>query len=90
MDQAHLRRLLTELHGELAHAKPVDARNRELLAQLATDIEALSGAPAAVVPERYRSVRGRLVEAATALEATHPTVASSLERVIDTLAFFNL
>jgi hypothetical protein len=85
VDQARLRQLLTELHAALASATPVDAANRELLKQLATDIQAIGGSP-----ESYRSLRGRLEEATVALEATHPTVATAIERVIDTLAFFNI
>jgi hypothetical protein len=85
VDQARLRQLLTELHNELASTTPVDAANRELLNQLATDIQAMGGSP-----ESYRSLRGRLVDAAAALEATHPKVTTALERVIDTLAFFNI
>ena len=85
MDQARLRKLLTELHAELASATPVDAANRDLLKQLATDIQAMGGSP-----ESYRSLRGRLEAATATLEATHPTVTTAIERVIDTLAFFNI
>jgi hypothetical protein len=85
VDQARLRQLLTELHTELASTTPVDAANRELLNQLATDIQTMGGSP-----ESYRSLRGRLVDAAAALEASHPKVATAIERVIDTLAFFNI
>ena len=88
MDQANLRRLLTELHAELSAAKPVDAANRELLTQLAADIHAMSGP--AVPPEQYRTLRSRLADATAALEATHPKLVTAIERVIDTLAFFNL
>ena len=89
MDQSRLHQLLTELHTELSRAKPVDTANRELLEKLAGDIQAIRGAKE-VAPERYQSLRGRLAQAATALEVTHPRVATAIERVIDTLAFFNL
>lgn len=88
MDQADLHQLLTELHAALAAANPPDAPNRELLTQLAADIQAVTGT--APTQEHYRTLRGRLVRAAAALEATHPKVTAALERVIDTLAFFNL
>jgi hypothetical protein len=88
MDQTELHRLLSELHAELAGAKPLDAANRQLLAQLAADIETVSRG--SVPPERYRTLRGRLADAAAVLETTHPKVTAAIERVIDTLAFFNL
>ena len=88
MDQTQLTRLLTELHVELAAAKPLDAANRELLSQLAADIKAATGT--AVAPERYLTLRNRLSAAAAGLETTHPKLVNAIERVIDTLAFFNL
>jgi len=87
MDEARIRRLLTELHAELKAAEPVDARTRELLTQLGNDIQAIGGG---ATPDRYRSLRTRLEEATAALEATHPKVTTAIERVIDTLAFFNI
>ncbi len=82
--------MLSELHSELTRAQPVDAANRALLTQLASDIQAVNAAQTPVTPDRYRSLRARLADGATGVEATHPKLASAIERVIDTLALFNI
>jgi len=91
MDQRYLHRMLTELHEELTSTYPVDRANRELLEQLAGDIDAIvTREPSAVAQEQYGRLRARLVEVAATLEAAHPRIADAVERVVDTLALFNL
>jgi len=91
MDQHQLHKRLTELHGQLTSARPVDAANRRLLEQLAGDIHLImTRAPNAVEREQYGTLRERLVNAAAALEVSHPSVAKAVEGIVDTLAFFNL
>lgn len=82
--------MLSELHSELTRAQPVDAANRALLTQLASDIQAVNAAQTPVTPDHYRSLRARLADGATRVQATHPKLASAIERVIDTLALFNI
>lgn len=91
MDQRRLHELLTALHDELVAAGPVDAKNRDLLQHLARDIRAIvDTGPGGAMSERYRGLSGRLREAATAFEASHPRLTTAMEKVIDTLAFYNL
>ncbi len=91
MDQEHLHRVLEELHGELRAAKPVDADNRDLLERLAQDIRQVldrKGSPAP--PEAYGAIRPRLQDAVNEFEASHPQLSRALEKVVDTLALYNL
>lgn len=91
MDQRRLQELLTALHDELLAAGPVDAENRDLLQHLAGDIRVMLDAePGTADAARYQGLRGRLRQAATAFEASHPRLATAMEKVIDTLAFYNL
>jgi hypothetical protein len=91
MDQRRLHELLTALHEELLAAGPVDTKNRDLLQHLSQDIRAIVEAePGAATPERYQGLSGRLREAAATFEASHPRLTTAMEKVIDTLAFYNL
>jgi hypothetical protein len=91
MDQRRLEDLLTTLHEELLAAGPVDAKNRDLLRHLASDIRArLDAGPESAAAARYQGLSGSLREAATAFEASHPRLTAAMEKVIDTLALYNL
>ncbi|HTR20145.1 MAG TPA: DUF4404 family protein [Gemmatimonadales bacterium] len=91
MDQEHLHRLLEQLHTELRAAKPVGEENRTALERLARDIRSvLDRRPAPAGTEPYRAMRPRLEDAVRALEASHPQVSKAIERVVDTLALYNL
>jgi hypothetical protein len=91
MDQRRLQELLTALHEELLAAGPVDEKNRDLLRHLESDIRSRLDAGAATADTaRYQGLSGSLREAATAFEASHPRLAAAMEKVIDTLALFNL
>jgi hypothetical protein len=91
MDQRRVHELLTALHEELLAAGPVDTKNRDLLQHLSQDIhEIIESEPEAGTPERYRGLRIRLREAAATFEASHPRLTTAMEKVIDTLAFYNL
>jgi uncharacterized heparinase superfamily protein len=91
MDQDHLHHLLSELHQELVAARSVEPKDRDLLRHLADDIRSLvEAAPARPAPERYQGLRGRLAAATTAFEASHPRLTAAMEKVIDTLAVYNL
>lgn len=91
MDPRHLHHLLTELHQELLAARPLEPKDRELLQHLAEDIRALVEAgPEPGGAERYRGLRGRLGQTAAAFEASHPRLTSAMQKVIDTLAVYNL
>jgi hypothetical protein len=91
MDQRRLQELLTALHDELLAAGPVDAENRDRLRHLAGDIRArLDAQPGTADAVRYQGLSGSLREAATAFEASHPRLTAAMEKVIDTLALYNL
>jgi hypothetical protein len=80
MSEEKLRAAIEEVRAELAQAKGLDAESRRSLKQLADDLEA----------RRAESMRGELGDWARKLEASHPSLATTLENLIDTLAFFNL
>lgn len=82
MPKNNLRLNLEHLHRELAKPQAMDAETRELLAELAADIErvlAEEGPENAGLAER--------VETATVkFEASHPSLARALSEVSDALA----
>jgi hypothetical protein len=91
MDQDKLRRLLAQLHAELLAAGPVDAESRDQLQHLAQDIRALLDAqPQPASAEPYRAMRPQLQDAVTTFEVSHPQLSKTIERVIETLALYNL
>jgi len=91
MDQRRLQELLTALHEELLAAGPVDAKNRDLLRHIASDIRSrLDTGGDADDAARYQGLSGSLREAAAAFEASHPRLTTAMEKVIDTLALYNL
>jgi hypothetical protein len=85
MKSDELRKILEQLHAELAGTDPIDAAVRERLRALQRDI---SDALAKATPPS--SLRGRLEDAVVHFEASHPTLARRLATVIDTLALYGL
>jgi Domain of unknown function (DUF4404) len=84
MNNDRLRQLLATLHQELGDAKSVDAESRRLMGVLITDIDrVLATSPAA--PQAGR-LRDRLEELLLRFEAKHPTIAVSMNELIDALA----
>jgi hypothetical protein len=77
-----LRQHLDQLRRELAAQEKLDGRTRDLLSQLASDVEDI----AEDREEKLHSPRERLEAAATDFEAEHPTLARILREVGDTLA----
>jgi hypothetical protein len=85
MNHERLRRILEQLHAELASSDAVDADVRGRLRRLQREIgEAL----AKETPPA--SLRERLEDGVAQFEASHPTVARRLAEVIDTLALYGL
>ena len=87
MNQSHLHKLLTDLHGELLAARSVSPKDRDLLQHLAEDIRALVEAEPA---GGHQQLRQRLAEGVRAFEASHPELSKTLANVIDTLALYNI
>jgi hypothetical protein len=91
MDESErLRQTLSELHAELRAAKTVDPATRKMLQESLEEIQqALAEADAAPGDTAVATPHGvadRLREATAKFEATHPTLAGLLERLIDLMA----
>ena len=85
----NLSSLLRQLESELRKADPKDPATRALIERLATDIRPLLNSSAAR-PGQHIGLRERLAEAATAFEAEHPRLATTVENVVNQLAQLNL
>lgn len=84
---------LTDLHHKLqSPAPPVDGDTKAALDRLSADIhpiiEAGPGGP--IAGGKAAGLRERLNDAMAAVEVSHPDLARAIERVADTLAFYNL
>ncbi len=82
MSDKELTRLLREVHDELEDTGEVSAEQRELLAELMAEIREH-------VDERPEDEHGfgeRLGEAVEQFAQTHPTLAFTLRRIMDSLA----
>lgn len=78
-----LRATLGELHRELENMERVDPEVRSLLEGAVEDIHArLEGTP----KESEVPIAGRLADAASHFEGSHPTLAALIENTIDLLA----
>ena len=88
MSEANLRAAIETIRAELPRTEGLNEGARESLRRLADDLEAvLRRSQPAPEPESLRRELGDWVRE---LEATHPTLSTSIGNVIDTLAFFNL
>ena len=80
-----LHRQLESLHHELARTNKVDGPSREMLVTLLNDISRLLD-PSQTNDDSESSLTERLDSAAVEFEAEHPTLSTSIRRVIDALA----
>ena len=95
MDQESLRKLLEQLHLELANNPPTDEHSRGLLHELQQDIaraitpapDSETGEPPSAAPA---DLRRRLQAAVAGFEGTHPQSAAALEHVMVLLSNFGL
>jgi hypothetical protein len=92
MTERDLHALLTELHHSLQDAQSVTPDTKALLEQLAADIRPIveTGPAGPIAGGKASGLRERLNAAMAAVETSHPQLAQTLERVADTLAFYNL
>jgi hypothetical protein len=81
MSNVAITELLKQLHGTLADTGSITEADRELLRQLAADIQALLAQPDAAAGPRHESVAGRISAAVMRLEVTHPDVTAVLSSV---------
>jgi hypothetical protein len=86
MDNQELRKLLEQLHGQIEQTESIDEKGRELLRDLAADINELlsrsNGGPARI----QTSLLERLEDSISYLEVTHPVLTQTLSRVLETLS----
>ena len=85
MDRQQLLDRLRELHDELQSPTAIDAEERELLQDLAKDIEALLDDKEERQTLGSASLTSRLQEAALRLEASHPRATGLIGEVVDML-----
>jgi Domain of unknown function (DUF4404) len=89
MSDPRLRDAVAEIRAQLANAESLPATTRRSLEHLVRDLEALTG-PDGIDAEASASLRERTTDAVRRLEASHPTLSTTLGNVVDTLAFFGL
>jgi len=82
MTQQTLKRNLQQLHRELASGESLDKETRELLAEVAGDIELILADKAGST----ENIRDRIESAAWRFEADHPSLAATLGEIADTLS----
>ena len=89
MDKQSLRGQLAELHAELQQVESLDVNEREMLQNLARDVqEALSREDDST--QHYSSLGDRLREAVAQVEASHSRATLLMRQVIDQLAYLGI
>ncbi len=89
MDKQTLRGQLQELHSELQQVKSLDVNEREMLQNLARDIqEVLSKEDDRT--QHYSSLGERLRETVAQVEASHPRATMLMRQVIDQLSYMGI
>jgi len=86
MNDEAIRNLLKQLHAMLGGATAITEKDRELLRQLSADIQALLARPGAVTRASHQTIMGRLQEAITRFEVSHPDFTATVARVSQALA----
>ncbi len=89
MDKQTLRGQLQELHAELQEIESLDVNERQMLQNLARDVqEVLRRDDDRTQP--YSSLGAQLREAVAQVEASHPRATILMREVIDQLAFMGI
>jgi hypothetical protein len=81
-----LRATITELERELRGGHPVDAETRAMLLEAVEEIQAALHASTAPATSEPHTLGERLNQAAAGFDASHPTLAGLLRRVVDALS----
>jgi ElaB/YqjD/DUF883 family membrane-anchored ribosome-binding protein len=90
MPKESLNDLTARLRSELASSGNLDQRTRDDLQRLVQDVESAVQERSKPSPEHAAGLRERLDDWIRELEASHPTLATRLGSIVDTLAFYNL
>jgi hypothetical protein len=86
MSDPKLRTVIEEIQSQLTSAEGLPPGQRRSLEQLVHDLERLVDDPSTGEP----TLRDRVADAVRRLEASHPTLSTTLGNVVDALAFFGL
>jgi UTP:GlnB (protein PII) uridylyltransferase len=82
MADQKLRKLLEQLHVELARTESVDEKGREMLSHLSADIQKLLEASEAAHPSTLK----RLRDAIDHFEVEHPAITAALSQMLNILS----
>lgn len=80
MENDKFRKLLEQVHDEIAQAESVDENGHELLAHLAADIQALLER-SELSAESDLSIQEQLQKAIDEFEVSHPTLTATLSQL---------
>ncbi|MEO8031360.1 MAG: DUF4404 family protein [Gemmatimonadota bacterium] len=91
MDDEKVRALLSRLHEELRSADSGDPATRDVVDQLSSRIRPMViGSPESPSSGDYSGLTGKLKAAAIHFEASHPSLARSIEAVVDNLGSYGI
>jgi hypothetical protein len=90
MSEESLRVLVADLRSELAQADDLNADTQEVLHGLAREVEAVLESTPAGSRMPARQLRDRLADRVRELEVSHPKLSTTVGRIVDTLAFYNI
>ena len=90
MSEEKLREAVDEIRTQLARAEGLSASTRDSLEELARDLAVVAERPSGSPVGDGDSLRERLSDAVRRLEASHPSLSTTLGNVVDTLAFFGI
>jgi hypothetical protein len=86
METQKLRKLLEQLHSELKETETVDESGSELLHILMNDIRNILDKSVEEQSRQSSSLINQLKQAIVYFEESHPTLALTMKKVIDTLS----
>jgi hypothetical protein len=89
MDKQTLRAQLQELHAELQQVESLDVNEREMLQNLARDVQDILRREDDRT-QHYSSLGDQLREVVAQVEASHPRVTMLMRQVIDHLAYLGI
>ena len=81
-----LREHLEQLNAELQRTQPANDAQRQHLAALQAEVQALLNGPAELSAADDASVGARFSESLASFETTHPVLSSLIEQVLNTLS----
>jgi hypothetical protein len=86
VDDKLISELIRQLHGTLEGGSAITKKDRALLKQLSSDLQALLSEPGATTRARHESLASGLLATITRFEASHPDLAMTMTQVSKVLA----